>query len=186
MRLLAAMYLNPDSSRSVLDWAEHIGVGTSVAAREVALAEKAGIVEVRRVGTSKLVSADRDSPFFEALHQLLVGTFGVPQILAQALESIPGVDEAYLFGSWAARLQGRDGPLPHDIDVMIIGSSIDRDQVYDAIDRVSEQVPRPVQLVFRTAEQWADLDDPFIDTVRSRPIFPILSPETDTDAADGK
>ena len=186
MRLLAAMYLNPDSSRSVSDWAEHIGVGTSVAAREVALAEKAGIVEVRRVGTSKLVSADRGSPFFEALQQLLVGTFGVSQILAQALESIPSVDEAYLFGSWAARLQGQDGLLPHDIDVMIIGSSVDRDQVYDAIDRVSEQVPRPVQLVFRTAEQWADLDDPFIDTVRSRPILPILSPEADTDTADGK
>jgi len=184
MRLLAALYLNPDISRSVSEWAERIGASVSTIAREVSLAENADIIQVQRVGTSKLVSANRDSPFFAALQQLLVGTFGVPQVLARTLEPIACLEAAYLFGSWAARLCGEDGPLPNDIDVMIIGCSTGRDQVYDAIEQIEHEFPRSVQLVFRTSEQWGDSDDPFISTIRSRPIIPILPRTAVSDAME--
>ncbi|MBU1226974.1 MAG: nucleotidyltransferase domain-containing protein [Actinobacteria bacterium] len=182
MRLLAAMCLNPGASHSVSEWAAIVGVGTSLAAREVSLAENAGILRVHRVGTSKIVTVDQDSPFSEALRQLLMGTFGVPQILAETLRSIPEVEQAYLFGSWAARLLGEDGLPPNDIDLMIIGSSVDRDRVYEAVDRVSHQFPHAIQIVFRTPEQWADVDDSFIGTVRSRPIIPIVLSGSETEA----
>jgi predicted nucleotidyltransferase len=182
--LLAAILRDPSRARPVTEWAKTTGVNLSTAAREILRAENAGLVKVEWIGATKLVSANANSPFFEPLQQLLIGAFGIPSVLAEALTGIPEIGKAYLFGSWAARLQGETGPLPNDIDVLVIGAGIDRNLVYDALEERTAQLPAPVQVVFRSPEAWKDTNDSFISTVRSRPLVPIdiPAPQAGTEA----
>lgn len=50
------------------------------------------------------------------------------------------MDQAYIYGSWAARYLGEPGPVPQDVDVLAIGTASD-DDLYDAA-RKGGSVPR--------------------------------------------
>ena len=78
----------------------------------------------------------------------------------------------HIFGSWTARYAGEIGSAPNDVDVLVIGDP-DRDEVYEAADRAERRLHRPVQVTFRSADEWANRDDPFIATVRSRPLVAL-------------
>lgn len=65
------------------------------------------------------------------------------------LGPVQGIAEAYVYGSWAARYEGRAGPWPvGDIDVLILGDP-DRDQLYTALSDVEKRRGRPVQATIR-------------------------------------
>jgi hypothetical protein len=48
---------------------------------------------------------------------LLLKAFGAAALVGPALAEVPGVEQAFLFGSWAARHLGEAGPEPADLDV---------------------------------------------------------------------
>ena len=176
MRLLAVIFLNPDQKKSITSWVAHSGVAykRAQAGKEIALAVEAGVLNAEKEGRSKLVSANTESPYFAALQHLLVGSFGVPHILTDALgPHLKKADAAYLFGSWAGRLQDEHGPLPRDIDVLIVSDDVTRETIYEAIDGIDDQLPRPVQIVFRTGREWGSSSDSFVGTVRSRPYIQL-------------
>jgi hypothetical protein len=143
------------------------------ASREVSIAEKAGLVLTRQLGRSRLVTANTSSPYHEPLARLLMIAFGPRQVLADGLAPIPDIAAAYLFGSWAERYLGVDGPSPNDVDVLVIGEP-NRQAVYEAVDTAEGKLGRPVQVTFRTREEWATKKDPFVETVRSRSLVPLF------------
>lgn len=97
-------------------------------------------------------------------------------ILSEALQDVPGVELAYIFGSWAARYRGEVGPIPGDVDVLVVGSA-DRD-VLDELARGAEvRLGRPVNIRRVRPEVWADSVDPFLIEVRSRPLVSLLRAE---------
>jgi hypothetical protein len=52
-------------------------------------------------------------------------------VLTDAVRSVPGVQRAYIYGSWAARYSGEIGPVPVDVDVLVIGTA-DLDDLEEA------------------------------------------------------
>jgi hypothetical protein len=46
--------------------------------------------------------------------------------------------------------------------------------VYAAIEPLEEELRGPIQVTFRTARQWQDASDPFVTTVRSRALLPLV------------
>jgi predicted nucleotidyltransferase len=177
LRLLAAIFLEPDVRRSISDWVRvsKVTYGIPQASRDIEAAETAGVVLTEAEGVSKLVRANVDSPFFEALQTLLIGSYGVPQLLQEALRPVTAQAElVLLFGSWASRLSGEEGPVPNDIDVLIVASEVDRAAVYGVLDDLEKRLPRAVQVVFRTPEEWSEGSNSFIETVASRPVIRLL------------
>lgn len=174
--LLATILGDPDSDWSLTQLAEELKVSPSTIGREVERAAQAGLVEVREVGRTKLVSANTRSEYFEPMSRLLLLGFGPKQRIADALAGIKGADEIYLIGSWAERYLGTPGPPPNDIDVLVIGNP-NRADVYDAIEPLEEDLRRPIQVTFRTPKEWQDLADPFVVTVRSRDLVTLMAPE---------
>ena len=85
-------------------------------------------------------------------------------MLAEELARIDGVESAFLYGSFAARMLGDAGPAPHDIDVMVLGEP-DVDAVYEACTRVEAAVHRPVNPTILTPEEFA-APSAFLDNVR--------------------
>ena len=103
----------------------------------------------------------------------MLRALGPIPLLHGAVTGVNGVERAFVFGSWAAAALGEHGGTVADIDLLIIGSP-DRDEVLDAVLIVERRLGRPVDVTFRTAKEWAAVDDPFLSTVRSRPMVELV------------
>jgi hypothetical protein len=171
--LLADVLGSPSREESLSDIAGRLGIPLSSALREVERAERAGIVETRRVGKTRLVRANDGSPYYESLAHLLLRSFGVPQVLAAALAGVEGVQEAYVFGSWAARWSGEEGTRPvADIDLLVLGDP-DRDALYIAADQAARRFGREVQVTIRKPGWLKSGSGSFHETVTSRPLVKL-------------
>lgn len=83
---------------------------------------EAGILIERQVGRTRLIRGNPSSPIAAPLREMLVVTAGPVVLLAEEFESIAGIEVAFLYGSFAARLLGVAEAAPNDIDVMVLGS----------------------------------------------------------------
>jgi DNA-binding transcriptional ArsR family regulator len=169
--LLALLLGDPELELSLTDIAERTGVPYASVHREIQRAEQAGLVASRKLGNTRLVRADTSSPYYAGLAEVLTRAFGVPAVLAGLLRPIPGIQAAYIYGSWAARHAGQPGQRPvGDIDLLVLGQP-DRDELYAALSAAESRLGRPVQATIRDAT-WLDAGTGgFHDTVRSRPLL---------------
>jgi predicted nucleotidyltransferase len=174
--LLAAVLLVPHEDSSISDLAKRIGADVATVQREVDRLERAGIFSTRRVGRARLVSADTHSPLHRPLTQLVLIAFGPAHVLSRQLRGVEGIEEAYIFGSWAERYEGIEGPTPGDLDVLVIGSP-DRDQLYEATLRAEKRLQHRVDVIVRSRNAWQKSDDGFLRQVRSLPLIPLLDDE---------
>lgn len=171
--VLTYLMCDPERETSMSELAHRVGAPLSSVHREVERAEAAGIVTSRRLGNTRFVRADTDSPYFDSLSDLLVKAFGPPHVLAEALDGVAGIEAAYVFGSWAARLHGVSGRRPvNDIDVLVLGEP-DRGELYRALSGVEERLGRPVNVVIRDSEWLQDGSGGFHATVTERPVVAI-------------
>jgi DNA-binding transcriptional ArsR family regulator len=120
--ILALLLGDPERELSLTEISQLTGAPHPSVYREVQRAEQAGLVTTRKIGNTRLVRADADSPYYPGLADVLTRAFGVPAVLADTLRTVSGIDAAYIFGSWAARHEGQPGRRPvGDIDVLVLG-----------------------------------------------------------------
>jgi len=169
--ILALLLGDPDLELSLTEISERTGAPHPSVYREVQRAEQAGLVTSRKVGNTRLVRANTDSPYYPGLADVLTRAFGVPAVLSEALRRVKGVEEAYIYGSWAARHEGQAGQRPiGDIDVLILGQP-DRDQLYEVLSAAEERLGRPVQATVREAGWLKSGSGSFHESVTSRPML---------------
>jgi predicted nucleotidyltransferase len=171
--VLTLAMLNPGREWSLTDLASRVGASVSSVQREITRAEQAGVVSSRRLGNVRLVKA-ADSPLTPALTELLLRSFGPRQVLAEELQGVEGIGEAYLFGSWAARYEGEAGPAPADLDVLVIGVP-DRDELHEAAQRAEGRLAREVNVTIRSPAWWQEGSDGFHADVTRRPLVPVFN-----------
>jgi hypothetical protein len=92
------------------------------------------LVTSKTSGRSRLVEPDRSSPVYPELRSLLTGRWDQKPLLREALAGIDGIQEAFMFASWA----DPDQMAPHDIDLMVIGDP-DPGQIYNAVSAVEAE-----------------------------------------------
>lgn len=170
--LLTLVLLSPGREWSLTELADRARGSVSSAQREMALAQEAGVVSSRRLGSARLVTA-AESPLTGPLTELLLRSFGPRQVIAEEFAGLARVDAAYLFGSWAARYAGQRGRAPADIDVLVIGRP-DRDEVDEAAQRAGSRLGREVNVTIRSAQWWHEGADSFHREVTRRPIVTVL------------
>jgi predicted nucleotidyltransferase len=176
--ILAATLLQPDTEHTLTALAQRAGAALSTVHAEIGRLVKAGVLNERSVGRSRLVRANAGNPAVAPLTELVMLTFGPPRIVAEELADVPGVFRVLLYGSWAARYRGEDGPPPNDIDVLVVGRA-DRAQVYDAADRAERRLHSPVHPVLVTPERFAKSTDPLLRQIAASPSVTVLDREVD-------
>ena len=175
---LLARVLLSDGPVTIADLARDLGAPLATVAREVNRLHDAGILTLRREGRAQLVSPDDANPATGPLRDLVAVAFGPRQVVTEEFSGVPGLAELYIFGSWAARFLGEPGPVPADVDVLVVGPA-DRDEVYDAADRAARRLHREVNQTVVSETRWRDVNDadPFIREVKSRPLLQLLPVE---------
>jgi len=164
--------LTSDEGVTAADLARRLGAPEPTVSREARRLLDAGLLQGERVGRAVVLRAAQDNPATAPLRQLLVVTYGPARLLEQALAGIAGITQAYVHGSWAARFHGETGKSPGDVDVLVVGQP-DRGAVDAALDGLEAQLGREVNVTYVSPQRWAGADDPFVTTVRSRPLVEL-------------
>lgn len=170
-RLLATLVLTGDEL-SITDLAKQADLAYPTVHREVARLVDAGILSERQVGRTRLIRANGASPLVDPLREILTVATGPVVMLAEELARIAGIESAFLYGSFAARMLGDAGPAPHDIDVMVLGEP-DVDAVNEACIRVEAAVHRPMNATILTPGEFAGPSG-FLDNVRTGPAVAVI------------
>ncbi|WP_244929992.1 ArsR family transcriptional regulator [Nocardioides sp. W7] len=171
-RLLAELFLASDGELSLSELSERTGTAYGSTHREIERLLQVGLLQERRVGRARLVRPNPASPLTSPVRSLVMVAAGPVPLLTRELGSLSGIDIALVFGSYAARSRGIDGPPPEDIDVMVVGQP-DAEAVYAACRSVGEAVGRPVNPVIMTPDEW-QADSGFLTNLRSSPTIPLI------------
>ena len=171
-RLLARVYLGADRPAPIAALARELDLDAGGLTREADRLERAGLVRSDRIGRQRLLRPNDESPYHDHLHGLLMTAFGPATIIGPALRDVAGIDEAFIFGSWAARYLGVPGPAPADVDVMIVGTP-SRLLVGRVLRPLSDRLGREVNETIVSAERWREATEGFIRQVKQSPLVHI-------------
>lgn len=161
--------LTSNEGITAMDLARRLNEPQPTVARETRRLLDAGLLRGERIGQAIRLHPATENPVIAPLRQLLIIAFGPRQLLEQTLSDIEGIDEAYVYGSWAARYHGEPGPPPHDIDLLIVGRP-DRDDIDAALHEPERELGREINVTYVSPPKWAEASEPFLRTVKERPL----------------
>jgi hypothetical protein len=172
-RILAWLLLNPDREQPIASLVPVAGVAQPNVLREVNRLVLAGLLRERRAGHTRLVSANTDSPYFAGLVQLLGHAYGPAQLVPELLDSVSGIEQILIVGSWARRFDGEAGPPPADVDVVVVGRP-DRRALRQANADLEARLDVPVQITVISPDDWLSAPSGFIREVQHQPRLVVL------------
>jgi len=172
--LLALLYLHPDRDYTLTEAGRLIAASPKVMHTEADRLVTAGLVREVRRGRARLLRAETSGPVSRPLTDLLAVTYGPLPVLTDLLSEVAGVDQAFIYGSWAARYLGEPGPVPHDVDVLAVGTAGD-DDLYDVASRAERRLAREVNISGISPRHWENPDpaDSFMRHIRERPLVKL-------------
>ncbi|WP_456819422.1 MarR family transcriptional regulator [Cellulomonas sp. URHB0016] len=164
--------LTADKPVTAADLARLLDAPEPTVSREARRLLDAGLLVGERIGRAVQLRPAQDNPAIAPLRQLLVVTYGPAQLIERALAGIDGIEQAYVHGSWAARYHGEPGGPPGDVDVLVVGTP-SRRHVDAALDNLEATLAREINVTYVTGQRWQDATDPFLATIRSRPLVAL-------------
>ena len=182
-RILEEFFTRPQTVLHVRELARRTGIAPGLAQRELRLLESWGILTSETVGRARRYRLDERSPILGEVQSVFQKTVGVEQRLRRALEGLPEVEAAAIFGSYAA---GRDRA-GSDLDVLIVGRP-DRIALSERLAPLERELGREVNTtVLRRDEldRLAREGSGFVADVLSKPLVPLVGPDLRGEAEDG-
>ncbi len=173
--ILAAFFARSGVVAHPRELARQIRRPPQVVGRELRGLEAAGILTSETIGRARRYRVDDASPIAAEIRSLVAKTIGIEARLRAALATVPGVEEAYLYGSYA---RGTERPTS-DLDVLVVGA-IDRARLSERLVELEQDLGRDINV---TAYERAELDalrqadDPFLADVVAGPRIRLLPVE---------
>lgn len=172
LQILGATYLEPERHFTIPELVERSGRPQPTVAREVDRLTEAGLLHSELRSGRRSVWADTTSPIFDELHSILLKTIGPKAVIEQQLRGLEGVEQALIYGSWARRYQGEAGPLPQDVDLMVIGDA-DVAEVRSQADAASRRLGRDVNVTVLTPAEWEHGATGFLTHLKTQPLVSL-------------
>jgi predicted nucleotidyltransferase len=178
-RLIALLFVNPDRSYFANELVRLAGSGIGAVHRELTSLESAGLVTATRRGNQKHYQANRAAPIFEELRGIALKTFGVSEVLREALHPLASrIVYAFVYGSLAKRTD-RAGS---DVDLMVVSADIAYADLFSAMAKAEGRLGRKVNPTIYTAaelERKVAAGETFISRVLAQPKIFVLGSEHD-------
>jgi predicted nucleotidyltransferase len=116
-KLLTYFYLNRSARVYVRQLATALEVDSTNLSRELGRLEKEGLLRSEIEGRQRYYGINPQYTHLKAVLSLLQGTVGIVPTLRGALRRVEGIEQAYLYGSFAKN----EEDAASDIDLLIIG-----------------------------------------------------------------
>ncbi len=172
-RVLGLLYGTPDKSfytNEIMRWAD---MGRGTIRRELDRLVSAGILSVTPTGNQNHYQARQDNPVYAELLGIVRKTFGVADVIRQALKPLNSrIGLAFIYGSIAKGTDARKS----DIDLMLVGEGLIYGDVMDVLLPLEESLQRPINpTIYRPADFTSklDQDNSFLVRVMEQPRLMI-------------
>ena len=180
-RLLAYYFANPTTKLHLRDLAERLNIDPSNLSKELARLEREGLFRSDISGRQKYFQLNREYPLLPEVRGIVSKTIGASSLIAQSLKKIQGIEEAYLYGSFASNQQDAAS----DIDVLVIGTP--RDEVLaEAMRKIERQLGREVSYTVLARKEFdsrRNRKDAFLENVWRNKRVPLVGPNEKTQTA---
>jgi predicted nucleotidyltransferase len=177
LRVLELLLGQPFRGYQLTEVINLVGSGRGAVQRELKKLTSSGILTVSIAGGRKIYQANRQSPIFQELHDLILKTSGLLEPLRKALRSFtPKISVAFVYGSIAT---GGD-TAKSDIDLMIIGHDVAYGDIYAALQKAEKSLARPVNPNLMSPSEWKQriLDrNPFVTKIAKQPKQFVIGTE---------
>jgi predicted nucleotidyltransferase len=172
LHILGATHLEPGRHFTIPELVERSSRPQPTVAREVDRLVEARLLETELRSGRRSVWANTTSSIFDELHSILLKTIGPKAVIEQALGRLRGVDRALIYGSWARRYHGEAGPLPQDVDLLVIGAA-NVDALRAETESASRTLSRDVNVTVLTKIEWDRSRTGFITQLKSAPLVEL-------------
>jgi len=170
--ILAQIFMHPDEGFGISELAKFASVSIPTAMREVDRLLDSRLVTEKSYGRARVIQANKLHQLFDPVRKIVGYSYGPAAVLPAALSRIDGLERAFIYGSWAARLTRHRGPDPHDVDVLLVGQ-MSRIEATNAAANAERYLDREVNVQFVSNSEWEKGESGFIKTVKSRPLVEL-------------
>jgi len=150
-RVLGLLYGKPNRSyytNEIMRWAD---MGRGTVRRELDRMVSAGLLTVSREGNQNHYQANADSPVYSELLGIVRKTFGVTDVIREALKPLDDrIECAFVYGSMA---KGTDVG-SSDIDLMLVGKELVYSDVMDLLVPLEATLQRTINPTIYKAEEF--------------------------------
>jgi len=177
-RLLAYYFTNPTSRHHLRDLAERLSTDPSNLSKELRRLEREGLFRSEISGRQKYFQLNREYPLFDEVRRIVGKTIGAVGVIRGCLKKIGGIDEAYLYGSFAKNQQDAAS----DVDVLVIGAP--REEILaQAVRKLERQLGREINYTVLTPKEFASRrarKDAFLENVWHNKRVSLIAPDEET------
>ena len=162
-RLLAYFFSNPQARLYLREIALKLEVDAANLSRELKRLEKEGIFLSKKNGLQKYFSLNKNYPLYRELKSMIFKTLGVQGAIQSLLNGMPGIQRAFLYGSFAKETEGAHSDI--DVCLVIQRQKFDEESLLLKLHKLENNLGREINYTFFTVEEWEDKkksDDNFI------------------------
>jgi predicted nucleotidyltransferase/biotin operon repressor len=170
-RVLNFFFLNPQESLYVNELARKLSLDKRNLVKKIRELEDEGILVSQQRGNLKLCSLNKRFPLLKEYKNIILKTVGFEKKLKGILNDIPGIESAYIYGSYARNKMDAHS----DIDLLVIG-----DQsllaLQKKINRAQKELGREINVVNMSADDFKERRkkrDPFILDILKKPHIEV-------------
>ena len=178
-RVLGLLFGLPDRSFFANELITLTASGSGAVQRELSRLESSGLITARWIGNQKHYQANKESPIFFSLWDIVQKTVGVAAPLQEALQPLAAqIHAAFVFGSVAKK----EDSTASDIDVMVISDSLSYADLFAALELATARLGRPVNPTVLSEKDLAKRSkagNAFVTRVLVQPKIWLIGGESD-------
>ena len=137
-------FLNSSTTSYLRDLEAEFGDSTNAIRPELNRLEQVGLLQSHREGNKKIFKANKSHPLYNDIHNILLKHTGIDQVVEKVICKLGGLTAAYLIGQFAC---GKDSPV---VDLLLIGTNIDMDYLYEIIAKTERYIERRIRYIIVT------------------------------------
>jgi predicted nucleotidyltransferase len=183
-RVLGLLYRTPDKSfytNEIVRWAD---MGRGTVRRELDRLVSAGLLRVSSAGNQKHYQANADNPVYSELLGLVRKTFGIADVIREALQPLARkIEFAFVYGSMAKGEDNADS----DIDLMVVTDTLSYADLMAVLTNAEQILGRPVNPSVYSREAFNErlnAKNAFISRVMEQPKLWIKGVKDDIAATE--
>jgi predicted nucleotidyltransferase len=180
-RLLTYYFSNPTARLHLRDLAERLAIDPSNLSKELRRLEREGLFRSEVSGRQKYFQLDRNFALFNEVRSIVSKTIGAAPSIAQSLKKIEGIEEAYLFGSFAHNQQDAAS----DIDLLVIGDPMGQ-HLAEAARKLERHLGREINYTVMGRKEFNSRrarKDAFVQNVWHTKPVSLMAPHEKAQAA---
>jgi DNA-binding MarR family transcriptional regulator len=168
--ILAQLFMNPGDDFSISELARQANTSVPTAMREVERLLESQLVIQRTVGRARLIQVNTKHELHDAIRKIVAFSYGPAAVLPAALYGIEGLEQAFLYGNYAAYLKREQASNSPEIDLLLVGY-VNRIEASNAAKRVERYLDRSFNVKFVGSQEWDTESSDFVVEVKHRPIY---------------